>query len=100
MKTSKFAVIKAKFSSSLYGGGYCKKGEWIVMFPRNIFIAKDENGNKTFQNSYVRLNDLHKFPEFAEVRSAITKKYKINPDTYGQLKTTYRGWNPTTYCYG
>ena len=90
MKTTKFAVIKAKFKSPMDGGGYCKPGEWIVMFPRNQFVSKDASGTKKFQNTYVKLNDLHEFPEFADVRQAIIDKYHIDPDTYGQLRTTWR----------
>ena len=90
MKTDKFAVIKAKYSSPLYGGGRCKPGEIIVMFPRNTFDSVGANGKKAFSNTYGRLNDLQHYPEFAEVRQKIIDKHHIDPDTYGKMTVTWR----------
>ena len=90
MKTNRFSLITVKYSSVLIGGGRCKPGELVVMFPRNIFIGEDETGSKKFMNSYVRLNDLHKFPQLKELREAVAKRYGINPDTYTNRRSCLR----------
>lgn len=86
----KYAIIKAKYSSKTLTGNYCRPGEIVIMFPRCNFESVGANGKKSFSNSYVRLNDLQFFPEFADIRQEISDKYHIDPDTYGKMTTTWR----------
>lgn len=89
-KSKKFSVIKAKFGGRLFDGGRFQAGDVVVMFPRSFFISEDDNGHKKFMNTYMKLNDLQKYPQYDGLRQEIRDQYGIEPDTFGMRKTIWR----------
>ena len=89
-KSKKFSVIKAQFGGRLFDGGRFQAGDVVVMFPRSFFISEDDDGHKKFMNTYMKLNDLQKYPQYDGLRQEIRDQYGIEPDTFGMRKTIWR----------
>lgn len=89
-KSKKFSVIKAQFGGRLLHGGRFQAGDVVVMFPRSMFISKDEDGSKKFMNTYMKLNELQNYPQYDGLRQEIRDQYGIEPDTFGMRKTIWR----------